>query len=324
MLGISEATEHCLSFARGLSGGFLFPGSKPYAHAYGGHQFGNWAGQLGDGRAVSLGLTTVGEETYEIALKGAGQTPFSRFGDGRAVLGSVLRELVGAAALNALGIPTTRSLAVFSPLSLEQQSIFRDEYYHQTPEARLPGVLVRVSPSFLRFGSLQLAAKRQGKSGLVEVARYALQTIAAMERRDDDSSTYVSGIDGVDANHHKQCFFGRRAEPSCAGTADDLDDDGVLECLLGRISLRTAALIAAWDAAGFVHGVMNTDNMSVLGITIDLNVFGTTAFPFFLLPDVRCSPLRASSVLSLCPDFNAALSAISSFALVLHNRIDPS
>ena len=138
------------------------------------------------------------------------------------------------------------------------------------------GVLVRVAPSFLRFGSVQLAAKRQGVEGLIEIGRYALEVIAAMEARDDDSAKYFHGaaVADLDEPTKAQCFFTARSSPSCAANVDSDDDQEVLRCLLERVVERSAALVAAWTATGFAHGVMNTDNMSLLGISLDLNVYG--------------------------------------------------
>ncbi|CAE7400065.1 selO [Symbiodinium sp. CCMP2456] len=130
-------------------------------------------------------------------------------------------------------------------------------------------------PSFLRFGSLQLAAKRQGISGVETVARHALAAIARMEAHDDASTAYLDRLPvAVPAELRARCFYGKLPEASCAAKADALPREALLRCLLSRVTERTAALLAAWMAVGFAHGVMNTDNLSLLGITVDLNVFG--------------------------------------------------
>ena len=275
-LGLAPDALADEAFTEYFTGRRLLPGSSPYSHVYGGHQFGSWSGQLGDGRAISLGHL----HGFEISLKGAGRTPLSRAGDGRAVLQSLCREFLGGAALNALGVPSARALAVIGSDD-PSDGILRDEWYTGQTERKIAGVLVRVAPSFIRFGSFQLAAKRQGVSGVVELARLALGTIAEMESRDDDSVAYLrrarlhGGAEGVASDVREQCFFTARAQPSCAAAAANSEDDvEVLRCLLERAVERSAALVAAWTAVGFAHGVMNTDNMSILGITLDMNVYG--------------------------------------------------
>ena len=268
-------------FAAVLSGARVPRGATPYAHAYAGHQFGNWAGQLGDGRSISLGELRGGdarnssEFAWEVALKGSGRTPYSRGGDGRAVLQNACRELLGDAALVAIGVPAARSLAVLGSDD-DADAVTRDEWYTGRPQKRRAGIVVRVAPTFLRFGSVQLAAKRQGHAGVVVVARHALRILADVEATDDAAAAVVDGAAPLlpDATRER-CFFARRAAPSCAAAAAAAADDReVLRCLLERAAARTGALIAAWAAAGFAHGVLNTDNLSLLGLTLDLNVYG--------------------------------------------------
>ena len=136
---------------------------------------------------------------------------------------------------------------------------------------RTPGTLTRVAPSFFRFGTAQLVARRQGSARLVALARAVLTMMARLESADDTS---LRESELVDAATRSMCFGGRLVRPSCAAAAAGLDGPGVLRCLLERVAVRTGSLAAAWQAAGFAHGVLNTDNMSLLGITIDLNVFG--------------------------------------------------
>jgi uncharacterized protein YdiU (UPF0061 family) len=266
-----------------FSGRVLLSGSRPFAHAYGGHQFGRWAGQLGDGRAISLGNRL---SRWEISLKGAGKTPYSRRGDGRAVLRSLSREYLAGSHLRALGVPSVVALALIGADARNGADagdyIVRDEYYVGRPELTRSGVLVRVAPSFVRFGSLQLARTRQGRAGLVHLARHVLRVLRVEEEEGDAS--WRAHFDPAPmaavfrpASALQDCFFApAKATPSCShhNVAADGAGTDVLACLLLRISERLAALVAAWQSVGLAHGVMNTDNLSALGLTIDLNVFG--------------------------------------------------
>ena len=215
-----------------LAGNRVLPGMAPYAACYGGHQFGTWAGQLGDGRAITLAEAVNGAgETWELQLKGAGPTPYSRRADGRAVLRSSLRELVCSEAMHHLGIPTTRALS----LVLTGDAVTRDLLYdgHSRHE---PGAIVcRVAPSFLRFGSYELPAARGDHDTLRRLVRFTLERF------------YPAYADG-----------------------DALDLPGFFD----EVCRRTAWLVAEWMRVGFVHGVMNTDNMSILGLTIDYGPYG--------------------------------------------------
>ena len=193
-------------------------GLRPHASVYSGHQFGVWAGQLGDGRALLLGEAETPLGPMEIQLKGSGLTPYSRMGDGRAVLRSSIREFLASEAMAALGIPTTRALAVVgSPLPVRRETV------------ETAAVVTRVAPSFLRFGHFEHFAHTAADP---EAAQRLLE--AVIER-------YFPHLQGS-------------TEPAAA--------------LLGEVALRTARLMAQWQAVGFCHGVMNTDNMSLLGLTI--------------------------------------------------------
>ena len=204
-----------------LSGGSAEPG---LATVYSGHQFGVWAGQLGDGRALLLGEADTPLGRLEVQLKGAGLTPYSRMGDGRAVLRSSIREFLCSEAMHALGIPTTRALAVVgSPLPVRRETV------------ETAAVVTRIAPSFLRFGHFEHFAHTAADVD-------ALRTLA-------------------DASIAR--FF-----PALA------DADKPYAALLGEVAVRTARLVAQWQAVGFCHGVMNTDNMSLLGLTIDYGPFG--------------------------------------------------
>ena len=208
-----------------LGGNATLEGSTPLASVYSGHQFGVWAGQLGDGRALWLGEIDTPLGAQELQLKGAGKTPYSRMGDGRAVLRSSIREYVCSEAMHALGIPTTRALAlVGSPGKVIREAL------------ETAAVVTRVAPSFLRFGHLEHFAA-QGQ-------------IPQLQRL----------VDFFIAQHWPDL---QALEPGPQRYT----------ALLARVSERTAALLALWQSVGFCHGVMNTDNMSLLGLTIDYGPF---------------------------------------------------
>jgi uncharacterized protein YdiU (UPF0061 family) len=196
------------------------------------------------------------------------------------VLQSLCREFLGGAALVALGVPSTQALAVIGSDD-PNDAVLRDEWYTGHATRKSAGVLVRVAPTFLRFGSFQLAAKRQGVAGVLELARFTLRKLALLETEDDASMAYLyraqlhGGAEGVASDVRAQCFIGAYSEPTCAATAaSELEPEPVLRCLLRRVVERCAALVAAWTAVGFSHGVMNTDNMSILCLSLDLNVYG--------------------------------------------------
>ena len=208
-----------------LVGNRVVAGMAPYAACYGGHQFGTWAGQLGDGRAITLGEVTHAGATWEVQLKGAGPTPYSRTADGRAVLRSSLRELVCSEAMHHLGVPTTRALS----LVLTGQPVSRDMLYDGRPADEPGAVVCRVAPTFLRFGSYELHAAREDIATLRALVDFTLEH-------------YFPGHD--------------------------------VASMFAEIVQRTAWLVSEWLRVGFVHGVMNTDNMSILGLTIDYGPYG--------------------------------------------------
>eukprot|EP00439_Symbiodinium_sp_Y106_P068850 s1653_g11.t1 len=244
-----------------LSGVQLPRRAQPFCHAYGGHQFGSWSGQLGDGRAMSLGevlgFAPSEEPTqesprwwpWELGLKGAGKTPYSRGADGRATLANAVREFLAPIFLEASGVPVASTLAVLGS-DFDEDRIIRDEWYTGEAAFKKPGITVRTMPSFLRFGSLQLAAKRQGISGVETIARYVLAALARMEAHDDPSIAYLDRLPvAVPAELRARCFYGKLPEASCAAQADSLPREALLRCLLSRVTERTAALLAAWMAA---------------------------------------------------------------------------
>ena len=231
MLGVSpEAPD----FAEVFSGNARWPGMTGYAMAYGGHQFGHWAGQLGDGRALGLGeVLTERHGRQELQLKGAGRTPYSRGADGRAVLRSSIREFLCSEAMHHLGVPTTRALSLVAT----GEQVVRDVMYdgHPAPE---PGAIVcRVAPSFLRFGSFELPSSRGDVALLRRLVDFTI-------------ATHYPEIAVLPVGEAYAAFFAEVCE-------------------------RTARLMAHWMRVGFVHGVMNTDNMSMLGLTIDYGPYGS-------------------------------------------------
>jgi uncharacterized protein YdiU (UPF0061 family) len=209
-----------------LAGNRVLPGMQPYAARYGGHQFGHWAGQLGDGRAITLAeMVATDGSRQELQLKGAGKTPYSRTADGRAVLRSSLREFACSEALFHLGVPTTRALSLVAT----GESVMRDMFYdgHPAPE---PGAIVcRVAPSFVRFGNFQILAANNELGLLRQLVDYLVRE-------------HFPG--------HTPATWYR------------------------ELCRRTALLLVDWMRLGFVHGVMNTDNMSALGLTIDYGPYG--------------------------------------------------
>lgn len=223
------------SLVEALAGNRVIPGMKPYSACYGGHQFGNWANQLGDGRAITLGeVENARGERWELQLKGAGRTPYSRGAGGRAVLRSSLRELVCSEAMHHLGVPTTRALS----LVLTGDMVERDMFYDGNPQLEPGAITCRVAPSFVRFGNFEIHAYR--------------------------------------GDHGEGSPFERLLKYVCAqfypAYAKCTDED--VAALFEEISERTTDMVVHWLRVGFVHGVMNTDNMSILGLTIDYGPYG--------------------------------------------------
>ncbi len=231
-LGFSEAEVASPEFAQVFAGNLLAPGMQPFASNYGGHQFGHWAGQLGDGRAISLGEAVLSDGIRrELQLKGAGPTPYSRSADGRAVLRSSIREFVCSEAMHHLGIPTTRALSLVAT----GEDVVRDMFYDGNAQAEPGAIVCRVAPSFFRFGHFELPAMR----GDVELLRGLADFCIA------------------------------RDFPHLQGGGE-----AVYAAWFGEVCERTARLVAGWMRVGFVHGVLNTDNMSILGLTIDYGPYG--------------------------------------------------
>lgn len=231
-LGFDQADIAASWFAEVFGGNRLLEGMQPWASNYGGHQFGHWAGQLGDGRAISLGeLVTARGERWELQLKGAGPTPYSRSADGRAVLRSSIREFLCSEAMHHLGVPTTRALSLVGT----GESVLRDMFYDGHPELEPGAVVCRVAPSFIRLGHFELPFARGDHALLKQLVDFTI----------------------------------RRDFPHLEGTGEPL-----YAAWFGEVCERTAQLIAHWMRVGFVHGVMNTDNLSILGLTIDYGPYG--------------------------------------------------
>ena len=234
-LGLSQQDCESDIFLQIFSGNELLPGMEPHAACYGGHQFGNWAGQLGDGRAINLGeVLTKENKRLMLQLKGAGPTPYSRNADGLAVLRSSIREFICSEAMHYLGIPTTRALSLIQT----GDPVERDMFYDGHPQEE-PGALVcRVAPTFIRFGNFEIFAARDEIEVLKQLADYTIRYCFP----------HLDTKEAQNANKYIALFH--------------------------EVSQKTAALMAEWLRVGFVHGVMNTDNMSIMGLTIDYGPYG--------------------------------------------------
>ncbi len=232
LVGFSEADVRAPWFAEVFGGNRLLDGMAPYAACYGGHQFGTWAGQLGDGRAITLG-EVIGTDggRWELQLKGAGPTPYSRTADGRAVLRSSIREFLCSEAMHHLGVPTTRALSLVAT----GEPVIRDMFYRGDPRPEPGAIVCRVAPSFIRFGNFEIHTARDD--------------LAVLERLVD--------------------FTIARDFPHLEG-----DAPAKRAAWFAEVCERTARMVVHWMRVGFVHGVMNTDNMSILGLTIDYGPYG--------------------------------------------------
>lgn len=230
-LGLTEEDAQSDAFLKIFTGNEVLPNTKPYAMCYGGHQFGNWAGQLGDGRAINLAEVRHNNTDWALQLKGAGKTPYSRTADGLAVLRSSIREYLCSEAMYHLGIPTTRALS----LSLSGDQVLRDVMYNGNPAYEKGAIVCRTAESFLRFGSYEIFASRQDDATLKTLVDYTIKYhyphLGAPSKE-----TYIQ--------------------------------------FLKEVGERSLEMVMHWQRVGFVHGVMNTDNMSILGLTIDYGPYG--------------------------------------------------
>jgi len=223
LIGLRAGEERRPEFTALAAGNALLPGMDPVAGIYGGHQFGVWAGQLGDGRAILLGEVRTPSEPWELQIKGGGVTAFSRFADGRAVVRSTIREFLASEAMHHLGVPTTRALA----MAAGDEPVLRERIERAA-------TMIRLAPTFVRFGSFEIFHYRKQHAEVRTLSDYVID----------------------------------RFYPEC-GTGDDR-----YARFFGAVVERTAALMAQWQAVGFAHGVMNTDNFSILGLTLDYGPYG--------------------------------------------------
>ena len=238
-LNLHESVCSTKTFTEVFSGNKVLSEMHPCATVYGGHQFGNWAGQLGDGRAINLGeVLTIDNTRWTLQLKGAGPTPYSRTADGLAVLRSSIREYLCSEAMYHLGIPTTRALSI----CLTGEEVERDMFYDGNPKNELGAVVCRVAPSFTRFGHFQLPAAMQNYDLLRKLIDYTIRFDFPEMDLPVDSTNQFS-------------------------------NESILEWFQ-EVCKRTAMMVVEWMRVGFVHGVMNTDNMSILGLTIDYGPYG--------------------------------------------------
>jgi uncharacterized protein YdiU (UPF0061 family) len=236
LLGLDPELCRSPDFAQVFGGNRVPSGADPWAAAYGGHQFGSWAGQLGDGRAIALGEIIDRHGQHQtLQLKGAGPTPYSRGADGRAVLRSSIREFLCSEAMHHLGVPTTRALSLVAT----GERVVRDMLYDGNPRPEPGAVVCRVAPSFTRFGTFELPAARRDLALLKQLVEFTVRT-----------------------------DFPALAAHGPASSAE------VVARWFGEVCERTAALLVHWMRVGFVHGVLNTDNMSILGLTVDYGPYG--------------------------------------------------
>ncbi|XP_069683741.1 protein adenylyltransferase SelO-like isoform X2 [Periplaneta americana] len=232
ILDMDPSISKTYDFSEFIAGNKILPSCTPLAHRYGGHQFGFWAMQLGDGRAHLLGeyVNRAGER-WELQLKGSGKTPYSRDGDGHAVLRSSIREFLCSEAMYYLGVPTSRAAAIV----VSQDPVLRDQFYNGYPRTERAAVVLRLAPSWFRFGSLEILAHNKEMTSLKKL------------------------IDFIISEHYPEI---------------DLQSENKYLQLFSQVAQKTMDLVVQWQSIGFTHGVLNTDNMSMLGITIDYGPFG--------------------------------------------------
>ena len=237
LIGLSAEDLGSPDFLEIFCGGRVPEGATPYAMCYGGHQFGNWAGQLGDGRAINLCEVLHQDKRWTLQLKGAGETPYSRTADGFAVLRSSLREHLCSEAMFHLGVPTTRSLSLIAT----GDDVMRDVMYDGNQAFEPGAVVCRVAPSFIRFGNFQIFAANGDVENLRRLTDYTIKHHFPAVVANHDSDSYS-------ANHYINFFR--------------------------QVTDRSLDMVIQWQRVGFVHGVMNTDNMSIHGDTIDFGPYG--------------------------------------------------
>ncbi|MFT4760426.1 MAG: hypothetical protein ACI9XO_001218 [Paraglaciecola sp.] len=231
LLGLTSEDLQSEEFLNVFSGAKVLDNTEPYAMCYGGHQFGHWAGQLGDGRAINLTEVEHESRRWALQLKGSGETPYSRTADGLAVLRSSVREHLCSEAMYHLGVPTTRSLS----LMLTGDEVMRDMLYDGNPAYEKGAVVCRIAPSFIRFGNFQIFAARKDVETMQKLTDFTIR-------------------------HH----FPTIKSGTKKGYAQ----------FFAEVAKRTLDMVIHWQRVGFVHGVMNTDNLSILGLTIDYGPYG--------------------------------------------------
>ncbi|MCL4114219.1 UNVERIFIED_CONTAM: hypothetical protein GTU68_065100, partial [Idotea baltica] len=230
-LGLTEKDAKSERFLNVFTGNEILPNTTPYAMCYGGHQFGNWAGQLGDGRAINLAEIKYNNKHWALQLKGAGPTPFSRTADGLSVLRSSIREYLCSEAMYHLGVPTTRALS----LALSGDQVLRDVLYNGNPEYEKGAIVSRIAPTFIRFGNFEILAAQQDTKTLKSLVNYTIEQ-----------------------------HFTELGKPSKA----------IYLKFFKAVAVKSMEMVIHWQRVGFVHGVMNTDNMSIIGLTIDYGPYG--------------------------------------------------
>lgn len=310
MLGLSAQDMQDNEWIQTLGGNGALMGMLTYATRYGGHQFGHWAGQLGDGRAIYLGELVHENKRFELQLKGAGETPYSRRADGRAVLRSSLREFLCSETMYHLGVPTTRALSLVTT----GEPVMRDMFYDGNPELEPGAIVCRVAPSFTRFGHFEILASKGELDLLKQLISFTI---------DRDFSDWL---------------------PETGLVLDKLNPSAeLIEAWFEEICARTAVMIAHWMRVGFVHGVMNTDNMSILGLTIDYGPYGwvdnfdpgwtpnTTdaqgrRYCFGRQPDIARWNLErfADALATILPDTNGLADGIAHFDTVYMRELTQS
>ncbi|KAJ0395552.1 hypothetical protein P43SY_011143 [Pythium insidiosum] len=252
-----EELVHVDELAPFLAGNELFEGSETAAQCYCGHQFGYFSGQLGDGAAIYLGEVLSGSqrERWEMQLKGAGLTPFSRSADGRKVLRSTLREFLASEHMHALGIPTTRAGSV---VTSRKTTVLRDQFYDGNAREEPTAVVLRIARTFLRFGSFEIFKDTDARSGRAGPSANLPYKKAMMRQM---------------VNFTIRQYFPDIWQAS-EETGDDEGETTRIREFFAEVVRRTAVLVAKWQSVGFCHGVLNTDNMSIIGDTLDYGPFG--------------------------------------------------
>lgn len=271
-LGFQKEDAQSQEFLNVFSGSEIYSDTKPYAMCYGGHQFGNWAGQLDDGRAINLFEVHHNNKQWAVQLKGAVKAPYSRTADGLAVLRSSVREYLCSEAMYHLGVPTTRALS----LVLSGDKVIGDVLYDGCPAYENGAIVCRVAPSFIRFGNIRILAAREDLDTLKKLVDYTITFLYAHLGAINETA-YINFIK--------------------------------------EVAERTMLTIIEWERVGFVHGVMNTGNMSILGLTIDYGPYGWSEDynpGWTPIPPMPGEPvmLLASKAILLCGMFISSLMSL--------------